>query len=170
MVSFELFFSFSTLLRVLRIDSPLSSSHTNILKATVNPSKPCLNHLYVILPGHPFYGQQVKVLQAGSTDTMNWFLFEHPKHEYFHYRISQSWLSEDPPPEIIPSDRTNTQFVLSFSALQKLAKILLPSSSLSMALDGLGSFQVSQLSKNEGKFLKEAQPEKDNGCSSFSKK
>ena len=25
---------------------------------------------------------------------------KHPKHEYFYYRISQRWLSEDPPPEI----------------------------------------------------------------------
>ena len=124
----------------------------------------------MILPGHPFYGQRVKILQAGSTDTMSWFLFEHPKHEYFHYRLSQRWFSEEPPPEIIPSDRTNTQFVLSFSALQKLTRILLSPSSLSMKLDNSASSQMNQTSKKEDKILKKAQPEQDNGLPPFSRK
>ena len=123
----------------------------------------------MILPGHPFYGQSVKILQSGSTDTMSWFLFEHPKHECFHYRISQSWLSEDPPPEIISSDRTNTQFVLSFSALQKFAKILLPPSSFSMELDNSTRSQMDQPSIKEDKSLKKDQPEKDKAFPSFSK-
>ena len=124
----------------------------------------------MVLPGHPFYGQKVKVLQSGSTDTMNWCLFEHPKHEYFHYRISQRWLSEEPPPEIIPSDRTNTQFVLSFPALQKFAKILLSpvsSSSLTIELDNPTNSQA-ESSKQEHEYVKEAQHAQGNGYSSFS--
>jgi hypothetical protein len=49
---------------------------------------------------------------------MSWFLFEHPKHDHFHYRISQSWLSEGPPPEI----------VCSLTVLLDPASTLLPSS------------------------------------------
>ena len=101
---------------------------------------------------------------------MSWFLFEHPKHEYFHYRLSQRWFSEEPPPEIIPSDRTNTQFVLSFSALQKLAKIVLFPSFLSIKLDDSASSQMSQTSKKEDKIIKKAQPEQDNGLPPFSRK
>jgi len=121
----------------------------------------------VILPGHPFYGQKVKILQAGSTDTMSWFLFEHPKHEYFHYRISRRWLAEDPPSEVIVSERKNTQFVLSFSALQKLVKILQPPSSLSMGLDNSTDIETNQPSKKEGTPLKETEPQQDDDLSSF---
>jgi len=133
---------------------------TNKLKATVDPLKPLSKQLYVILPGHPFYGQKVKVLQAGSTDKMSWFLFEHPKHEYFHYRISQRWLAEDSPPELIVSDRRNTQFVLSFSALQKLTKILQPPSSLSLGGDNSINPQRHHTSKTDDTPLKEAVPER----------
>ena len=86
------------------------------------------------------------------------------------YRLSQRWFSEEPPPEIIPSDRTNTQFVLSFSALQKLAKIVLFPSFLSIKLDDSASSQMSQTTKKEDKIIKKAQPEQDNGLPPFSRK
>ena len=80
----------------------------------------------MILPGHPFYGYKVKILQRGCTSTMNWVLISNPFQEEFHYRIPERWLSKEAPKETFTkhTDKTIIQFPIAFNSLQKLTRLI----------------------------------------------
>ncbi len=94
------------------------------LNTAVSQPELCWKQVYVILPGHPFYGQKTTIIQTGRTDTTEWCLITHPTKEHFHYRIPLRWVDNNPPNILEVSSRKNKEIALSFSSLQKLAIFL----------------------------------------------
>lgn len=59
--------------------------------------EPQSDERYVILPGHPFYGQCFKVVSRRDHKTYVRCVIENPKQPGFHYHIMERWLSATPP-------------------------------------------------------------------------
>jgi hypothetical protein len=83
----------------------------------------------VVLPGHPFYGEEVAILQVGNTNTQAWCLIAHPHQEHFHYRLPLRWISEKPLEPLEDSLQKKSHIVLSPLALEKLVGFLSSSQS-----------------------------------------
>jgi hypothetical protein len=86
--------------------------------------KPHLKFAYLDLPGHPFYGQKVQIIQEGRTDTMAWCLIAHPTQEGLHYRISKRWLCQKAPDKHLKHCQPPCQNPIPIEALEKLAIFL----------------------------------------------
>lgn len=97
----------------------------NRQNATNDLGKPHkLKEAFVVLPGHPFYGLKVEILQQGKTDSHEWCLIKHPKHPDFNYRISRRWLESQPLPEKKLQTYKENEIALPFSQLQKLVQFV----------------------------------------------
>ncbi len=80
---------------------------------------------YVALPGHPFYGHRVKILQRRISKTYTRCVIEDPAHPEFHYHIPERWLSVSPPPSApIPVSAQNSVW-LPLPALDKMVQMIL---------------------------------------------
>lgn len=104
------------------IGLPTGSTYINTQTAKFDPPKPHVKEeSYVILPGHPFYGKAVTVLQKGRTSTHEWCLIAHPERPGFHYRIPSRWLDHNCPEPQQQNSYYQQKITLSFHYLQKLA-------------------------------------------------
>ena len=90
--------------------------------------KPPLEKLYVALPGHPFYGQQVKVISRQAADTYTRCTVENPTDPNFHYQIPAGWLSSVSPPPEVETKPTENAIHLSLRSLDKMAQMILAKS------------------------------------------
>jgi hypothetical protein len=80
---------------------------------------------YVVLPGHPFYGRRVQVLDRRSSRTYTRCIIEDPAHLGFHYHIPERWLSTSPPlPEPV-SVAAQHPIWLSLPALDRMVQLIL---------------------------------------------
>jgi hypothetical protein len=83
-----------------------------------------LKFAYVDLPGHPFYGQKVRIIQEGRTGKVYWCLIAHPNKEGLHYQISKRWLCENFPDQSSASTKDFCQRPIPIEALEKAALFL----------------------------------------------
>jgi hypothetical protein len=92
--------------------------------------KPQSEKLYVSLPGHPFYGQLVKVCGRLTADTYTRCTIENPTNPNFHYQILERWLSATPP--LLEPDPAKNQGAirLSVKALDTMTQMILAKSRL----------------------------------------
>jgi hypothetical protein len=79
---------------------------------------------YVALPGHPFFGARVRVLQEGRTDTTRWCLIAHPARAEYHYRLPARWLSDDPPCRKLGPSQSRGNVALAMAAMEQLVRLL----------------------------------------------
>jgi hypothetical protein len=82
------------------------------------------NEYYVALPGHPFYGRRVKVLQWRSSTTYTRCVIEDPEHRDFHHHIPERWLSVSPPPDLAPVSGQDPIW-LPLPALDRMVQMIL---------------------------------------------
>ena len=103
-----------------------SSRYQNKTKSTTQDcqQKHHLKFAYLDLPGHPFYGQKVQIIQEGRTDTMAWCLIAHPTQEGFHYRISKRWLCQKAPDKHLKQSQSPCHNPIPLEVLEKLAIFL----------------------------------------------
>ena len=121
-------------------------THKNSLTTTNDLQKPPQpKKAIVILPGHPFYGIKVEILQTGKTDSQEWCLIKHPEQCGFNYRIPSRWLDSKIPPDIQLMSYQKNEIAFPFLKLQKLALFiqckLTSVSSSSFDEDTVGSAQ-----------------------------
>ena len=77
---------------------------------------------YVILPGHPFYGQRFRVLSRRDHKTYIRCVIENPQQPGFHYHIMERWLSSTPPQ--LPAE-PSIVIALQLCALDKMVQMVL---------------------------------------------
>lgn len=87
--------------------------------------KPTSEKLYVILPGHPFYGYQVKIIGRRSADTYTLCTIENPHQPDFHHQLPERWLAGSPPPAEPTTAATQRSICLSLTALDKMVQMIL---------------------------------------------
>ena len=80
---------------------------------------------YVTLVGHPWYGQQVRVVTYRGRQQERYGLVEDPAHPGFHASLLERWLStRQPPPQRQPTP-VGQPVCLSLSALDKMVQLIL---------------------------------------------
>jgi hypothetical protein len=84
----------------------------------------------VILPGHPFYGQPVKVISRQSSTTYTRCTIENPADPNFHHQIPERWLSANPPPPEPEGAASLKAVCLSLTALDKMTQMILTKSQM----------------------------------------
>lgn len=92
--------------------------------------KPPSEKLFVILPGHPFYGQPVKVISRQSSTTYTRCTIENPADPNFHHQIPERWLSANPPSPEPAGVASLTAVCLSLTALDKMTQMILTQSQM----------------------------------------
>lgn len=100
------------------------SMNVNRPKTTLHPRGRRSSDGYVVLPGHPFFGERVRILQHGQTEGGRWCLIAHPAREQFHYRFPARWLSEEPPDRKIAHRRGRCEISLPREALEGLVRMV----------------------------------------------
>jgi hypothetical protein len=108
----------------LRRDSPRKSSHDVQHKQQDGQEIQKSDKYYVTLPGHPFYGRCVKVLQRRTSKTYTRCVIEDPTHPDFHHHISERWLSVSPPPDCVPGFAQDPIW-LPLPALDRMVQMIL---------------------------------------------
>lgn len=92
--------------------------------------KPPSEKLFVTLPGHPFYGQPVKIISRQSSTTYTRCTIENPVDPNFHHQIPERWLSVTPPPPEPEGYTTLKAIRLSLTALDKMSQMILAKSQI----------------------------------------
>jgi len=87
--------------------------------------KPPSDERYVVLPGHPLYGQRVTVLGRRSSKTYTRCIIEDSAHRGFHYQVNERWLAASPPPSERLSATVQAPICLSLAAVDKMAQMIL---------------------------------------------
>jgi len=82
----------------------------------------------VILPGHPFYGQPVKVIRRQLAATYTRCTIENPTDPNFHHQIPERWLSSSPPPPEADGASARQAICLSLTALDTMTQMILTKS------------------------------------------
>jgi hypothetical protein len=81
--------------------------------------------LYVSLPGHPFYGQRVRLIKYQPASTARYCLIEDPQQSDFHYQIKSTWLSSSPPIPASQLEFKQPAVRIALSALDKMVQMIL---------------------------------------------
>jgi hypothetical protein len=94
--------------------------------------EPQSDERYVILPGHPFYGQRFKVLSRHNHKTYVRCVIETPQQPGFQYQIMERWLSANPPSL---SAQSSVVLALPLSTLDKMVQMILTITQKGQALN-----------------------------------
>lgn len=101
---------------------PVITTNSHQDTAAAYPRVPRLQEAYVALPGHPFYGQLVQVLQYYRKGATLSCLITAPGNPNLHYRLPARWLEADTPPSAVPPAQVPTSIALSLAALDTLTQ------------------------------------------------
>jgi hypothetical protein len=110
---------------VLRRDSLFSTSHDIQDNEYNGPERLKSEEQFVSLPGHPFYGRQVTILERRTSGTYTRCVIEDPAHLGFHYHIPERWLSTSPPPPEPTRTTAHCPICLPLPALDRMVQIIL---------------------------------------------
>ena len=110
---------------VLRRDSPLRVSHDVQDNEYNGPETLKSEEQFVVLPGHPFYGRQVTILERRTSGTYTRCVIEDPARPGFHYHIPERWLSTSPPPPEPIRTAAHCPICLPLPALDRMVQIIL---------------------------------------------
>ncbi len=108
-----------------RKDSPVSSTHNDQPNKQDGPESPLPEEIYVILPGHPFYGQKVRLTHYEPARRAHYCFIENPLYPGFQYQIKATWLSPTPPLSTSPEDFKQGSIWIALPALDRMVQILL---------------------------------------------
>jgi hypothetical protein len=81
--------------------------------------------IYISLPGHPLYGQRVRLTHYEPAATARFCLIEDLLFPNFHYQIKATWLSSTPPPLISASEFKQPSIQISLPALRRMVQVIL---------------------------------------------
>jgi hypothetical protein len=104
--------------------SPYLSCPRDSPTETTQDSQPPqrLTEGYVALPGHPFYGRRVQIVQRHGQGARFCCLIASPENPALHYRFPTRWLSPTAPLPATAPVRVPTSIALSLAALDTLTQ------------------------------------------------
>jgi hypothetical protein len=108
-----------------RKDSPVSSTYDNKSNKQNNPESPLSGEVYVSLPGHPLYGQKVRLTRYEPASRAHYCLIENPVYPDFQYQIKATWLSSSPPLPISATAFIQSSIWIDLPALDRMVSIIL---------------------------------------------
>src|SRR6266545_4970757 len=99
------------------------ASHSGQQTTDTDPQPPQGALLYVLLPRHPLFGRQVRLLSRRPTSTKVICVVATPQQPAFRYRLPERWLASTPPAP--PSPLPAAPLCLPLAALDTLTQRLL---------------------------------------------
>jgi len=81
--------------------------------------------VYVSLPGHPFYGQKVRLIRYQPASRAHNCFIESPVYPGFQYQIKATWLSTTPPLSTSSAASKQSSLWIALPALDRMVQILL---------------------------------------------
>ncbi len=104
------------------LDVPPRALDSNTGTTQDSQAGPRLTVGYVDLPGHPFYGREVRILTQHRKGNILSCLIASPDNPDLHYRLPARWLSPTPPPPAAAPARTPATIALSLAALDTVTQ------------------------------------------------